>query len=126
MEILRRRPQREIQNADADGLERIRKCLAAFPAESLTPCNNSNARDQANYHTAGGVEPAAIKRILQEIGNANQDRNDPDPVQPQLADSAFQVLRRTVRFLGKLWRRNARLRRNLRHGRWWWLQRKSP
>ena len=77
---MERRPQRQIQRADADRLQGIRKRVVIFSAEALAPDNDRNAGDQSNGYLSGRTDPVVVERELEEVGNPDQQGSDPNAV----------------------------------------------
>ena len=75
-------PKREIQRADANGLQRIGKWRVPSSAEAFAPENKRDAGQQTQCNSAGWTNPAAVEGVLDEIGDTYQDGNNPDSVQP--------------------------------------------
>ena len=88
---LKRRPQRQIQRADAHRFERIRERLVAFAAKSLAPHYHRDSGEQADGDASGGADPVIVEGEFQKIRNTDQQRGDPDAVQPVRTDARFQV-----------------------------------
>ena len=77
---MERRPQRQVQRADADRLQGIRKRLVILGAEALAPDDDRDARNQSDGYLPGRTDPVVIERKLEEVGNPNQQRKDANPV----------------------------------------------
>ena len=89
---LKRSPERKIEHANSDCFERIGKRRVAFGAEALAPQDHCNAGQQSQRDLARGADPAIVQCVLDEIGDANQDGDDSDAIEPKLADFAFESL----------------------------------
>ena len=59
-------------------------------AEAFAPENKRDAGQQTQCNSAGWTNPAAVEGVLDEVGDSNQDGNNPDPVQPQLPNLALE------------------------------------
>jgi hypothetical protein len=84
---LKCRPQRQIQRADSNSLQRIRERLVALGAKALAPHNHCNSREQSDGHPSGGTNPVVVESKLQEVRDPNQQSRNADAVQPVGADA---------------------------------------
>ena len=85
-----RPPERQIEYPNADCLQRIGKMPVAVAAETFAPQDKSYACQQADGYASTRANPIVLERIFQEIGNADQNGNNANAVQPVLTDCLLQ------------------------------------
>src|SRR5262249_54035520 len=95
-----------------------------FTAKTLTPQENSDSGNYADGNASAWANPVVVERIFDEVRHSEQNRDDPNAVDPHFADLAFQV------FTVGRWRHRS-LSRRCRHPiawrsqRWWLLRRRA-
>src|SRR5437867_9784423 len=57
----------------------------------LAPKYDGHARYKANDDAGGWTNPLIVERIFQEVGDADQNRNNPDAIQPMSANFGLQL-----------------------------------
>src|SRR5262249_846582 len=57
----------------------------------LAPKHDGHPRYKANDDAGGWTNPLIVEGVFQEVGDADQNRNNPDAIQPMSANFGFQL-----------------------------------
>ena len=83
-------PQRKVQDAGADGFQRVGEGGESFAAEALGPEDEGGAGGEADDDAEGRRDQAAIDSELERPGGAGDERDDADEVEELGAEPVFE------------------------------------
>jgi len=86
---LRRRPNREIQHAGADHVDRVREQRVSARVKDLRPQQQSDAASDADQHPHRRSDPVVVERVLQKERGTDQNGGNANAIQPMRADRRF-------------------------------------
>ena len=83
-------PEREIQDAAADGFERVGEGWKGLAAEALGPEDEAGTGGEADEDAAGGTDETVLKGELEGPAGADEEGGHADPVEDLGAEAIFK------------------------------------